>query len=243
MPHRHGQSPRTILLRRPAVLSVMEGVFVPASSSPGPGDVLDEIERRWARRCAEIPALYDGRLYHVLGVHRNGHGGAVIHVMDCAYRFHAVQDKDFDLGVRPLGTKGLTIREGRVLMGQRTKSVCSYPGLWEFAPSGVVEVDSTPGCNIAAELREETGLEPVREPTPIALLYDDVLRCWEIVFRVEPGPGGPRPAPSEYEELCWRRPDDLPKDLTPIARQMTTLLPSVVRQDASSVAAPPPKRS
>jgi 8-oxo-dGTP pyrophosphatase MutT (NUDIX family) len=112
--------------------------------------------------------------------------------MDCAYRFHAVQDEQFDIGVRPLGTKGITIREGRVLMGQRTNSVCSYPGLWEFAPSGVVEIGSSPGHNIAAELREETGLEPAREPTPVALLYDDVLRCWEIVFRIEPGPGEPR---------------------------------------------------
>lgn len=225
MTKRTGQSARTILLRRPAVLSIAEGVFVPEVG----GDALEEVEHRWRRLCEENPAYYDGRLYHVLGVHRNGHGGAVLHVMDCAYRFHAVQDESFDVGVRPLGAKGLTIREGRVLMGRRANAVGSYQGLWEFAPGGVVEVGASPAGIVASELAEETGLATAREPTPIALLYDKVLRCWELAYRLVPGDGAPVPGPGEYDELRWCGTKDLPDDLTPIAMQMARLLPSALR--------------
>ena len=71
-----------------------------------------------------------------------------------------------------------------------------------------------------------------REPTPIALLYDDILRCWEIVFRINLGQNHrleePMAAPDEYDELQWREPSDLPEDLTPIARQMIPLMKSVL---------------
>ena len=215
-----GPGARLIRLRRPAVLSVTEDVFVPE----GPPGLMDEVETRWTGLCESNPSYFDGRLYHVLGVHRNGHGGATVHVVDCAYRFHAVQDDHFDLGVRPLGAKGLTFRDGRVLMGRRTQRVHAYRGQWEFAPAGVVEIDTSPAEIIAKELAEETGLAVVGEPVAIAVLYDDVLRCWEIVHRVEPGAGEPVAAPEEYDELRWCAPDDLPDDLTPIARQMTALL-------------------
>src|SRR5687767_9409352 len=104
-------TPRSIHLRRPAVLSIQEGVFVP----PGSPELMNEIERRWSALCSSNPAYYDGRLYHVVGAHRNGHGGATLHVIDCAYRYFAVQDDQFDTGVRPLGLKGLVMRGGRYL--------------------------------------------------------------------------------------------------------------------------------
>lgn len=213
---------RLIRLRRPAVLSVAEGVFVPEA----PPGLMDEVESRWEAMCESNLAYFDGRLYHVLGVHRNGHGGATVHVVDCAYRFHAVQDEAFDLGVRPLGVKAMTWREGRVLMGKRTQHVHAYRGEWEFAPGGVMELDATPAQIIAKELQEETGLAVASEPVAIAMIYDDFLRDWEIVHRVEPGPGEVVIEPEEYDELRWCDPNDLPDNLCAIARQMTTLLQS-----------------
>ena len=59
-------SSRTIHLRRPAILSVVEGVYVPV----GDAGLVDEVETLWAARCDENPAYFDGRIYHVLGVHR-----------------------------------------------------------------------------------------------------------------------------------------------------------------------------
>jgi len=202
----------------------MDTPFVP------PSHVLDEVERRWDELCQRNPAYFDGRLYHVLGVHRNGHGGASIHVIDCAYRYFAVQDAEFDLGVRPLGLKGVTIRDGQVLMGQRAANVAAYAGLWEFAPSGGAEPGKTPADLIQEELIEETGMSSGAEPIPVAVMHDSVLKCWEIVFRLTPGEAEPQSRTAEYSALEWRRMDDLPSDLSPIARQISALLPEMMKR-------------
>ena len=125
-----------------------------------------------------------------------------------------------------MGVKGITRRDGLVLMGKRSRHVNAYRGLWEFAPGGVVEVDSDPATTIVSELEEETGLLAMPEPIPIAVMYDNVLHCWEIVFRITPalGNGEPVATPEEYDELRWCKPDALPDDLSPIARQMVRLL-------------------
>jgi mutator protein MutT len=219
MTQRHDVNSRCIRLRRPATLSVIDEPFVP-DGDPG---LLDEVQWRWDALRKRNPRYFDGRLYHVIGVHRNGYGGAVLHVADCAYRFHAVQDEDFDLGVRPLGVKGIVRRDGLVLLGRRAHDVAAYAGQWEFAPGGVVEPGDTPVQTVVNELREETGLTVKREPTPIAVLYDAVIRCWEIVFRIEPGAEG-EPTTAEYADMHWCRPDDLPVDLTPTARKMIPLV-------------------
>lgn len=218
---RGGAPSRLIRLRRPVTLSVLEEPFVPE----GGVRMLDEIDRRWANLCLRNPRYFDGRLFHVLGVSRNGYGGAVLHVAECAYRFYAVQDDGFDLGVRPLGVRGITVREGKVLMGRRSGEVASHPGRWEFAPGGVVDVDRPPVDTILAELAEETGLRAAREPVSIAVLHDGVLRSWEIVCRIEPAAAHPDRAPTtdEYAELRWCDVAALPDDLTSTAERMIDL--------------------
>ena len=201
------------------MLSVTEGPFVPE------GAALAEVERRWSALRASNPAYFDGRFCHVLGVHRNGYGGAVVHVTDCAYRFHAVQDDTFDLGTRPLGVKGLTVRRGQLLLGKRSTSVANYRGLWEFAPGGVVEPGRSPQATVLAELEEETGLRPAGEPVARAIVYDPVLRCWEAVFTINAADEPARIRTDEYDELRWCAPTRLPEALSPLARQLLPLLP------------------
>jgi len=211
--------PRTIHLRRPPVLSVQGGVFLPANH------LLEEVERRWHTLCQSNPAYFDGRLYHVLGVHRNGHGGATLHVVESAYRFFAVQDHQFDVGMRALGLKGITIRNDRVLMGRRSMNVAAYQGMWEFAPAGSAEPGKPTAEVIQQELLEETGLKSVREPTPLAMLFDPVLRCWEVVYRLHADDDdSPKPRTAEYTQLEWHELDELPRELSPIARQIAPLL-------------------
>lgn len=209
---------RIIHLRRPPVLQVQGEPFVPERASMG------EIDERWEALRADNPAYYDGRVYHVLGVHRNGHGGAVLHVTDCAYRFHAVQDASFDLGVRSLGTKGLTWRDDQVLLGLRSSRVGQYRGMWEFAPGGVVEPGETPEGTVMKELQEETGLTAHREPVAIALVFDPVLRCWETVHRITVASSAAETSSAEYDELRWCSPDALPEPMSPVARQVRELL-------------------
>lgn len=204
----------------------MDEPHVPDASQ----STLAEVQWRWEALRRRNPHYYDGRVLHVLGVSRNGYGGAVIHVADCAYRYFAVQNEEFDLGVRPLGAKGLTQHEGKVLLGLRSATVGAYQGMWEFAPAGVVEPGRDPAEVVLAELSEETGLRAAAEPTPIAVLFDNVLQCWEIAFRIVPEadaalPGYQlSPATDEYDRLVWREPDDLPDGLSPAARLMIPLL-------------------
>jgi 8-oxo-dGTP pyrophosphatase MutT (NUDIX family) len=213
-------SPRLIRLRRPATLSVQEGVFVPR----GDRGLLAEVDRRWAELCRKNPAYFDGRLFHVLGVHRNGHGGAVLHVIDCAYRFFAVQDHDFDLGLRTLGVKAITKRDDMILMGLRSSIVACYQNMWEFAPGGSVSPDIQPAALIQQELQEETGLSAAREPTSLAVIFDPVLKCWELVFGMEVNSSEFKARPEEYTALEWRKKENLPPNLSPIAQQMVALL-------------------
>ncbi len=214
-------APRIIKLRRPPTVTVQEGPFVPERVC------MDEVDRRWAAVCAAKPRSFDGRMSHVLGVHRNGHGGASIHVMDCAYRFFAVQDEQFDLGVRHLGVKGLTICDDRVLLGRRADDVMAYPGMWEFAPGGVLEPRRHPEAVLRSELEEETGIQGAIAPTPVAIVFDSVARCWELVYRlrVQDLPMGARS--DEYSELSWCKPPNLPSPLSPPTVLMAKLLAGI----------------
>jgi 8-oxo-dGTP pyrophosphatase MutT (NUDIX family) len=202
------------------VLHAQPGPFVPAGAD------LDDVERRWSALCAANPAYFDGRIWHVLGVHRNGHGGAAIHVVDCAYRFHAVQRGGRDLGVRPLGVKGMVRRgaDGRVLVARRSRHVAAYEGMWEFAPAGVVESGGDPARTILAELGEEVGMQSIGEPIALAILFDDVIHTWEVVYRLNVATDEVTIEPREYDAFEWCDAGDLPADLTPIARAMTSLL-------------------
>jgi 8-oxo-dGTP pyrophosphatase MutT (NUDIX family) len=213
---------RVVQLRRPPTLSVQEGVFVPSADRA----TSVEIESRWDALQRENPAFFDGRLYHVLGVHRNGHGGCVLHVIDCAYRYFAVQDESFDLGVRALGLKAFTWNGDQVLVGRRSKQVAGYPGCWEFAPSGGAGVGVDPAAMILQELSEETGLGAALPPVAIALLADPIVRTWEIVYRLVASAREVRPRLLEYDELQWVQADQLPAPLSPFAMQMRELLPN-----------------
>jgi 8-oxo-dGTP pyrophosphatase MutT (NUDIX family) len=207
---RHG---RRIILRRPPVIHVARGPFVPEHPR------VDEVDERWAAFCERVPAAFDGRVMHVIGAHRNGHGGVVMHMVETAYRYYAVQTPEYDLGVRPLGAKGVTWRDGRVFMGRRAAWLAGYTGAWEFAPGGVVEPGERPAATVIRELKEETGWTAAREPLATVLLLDARLRCWELVHRVEAGESVSEPS-DEYDEVRWCRPDDLPAPLTPIAAIM-----------------------
>jgi hypothetical protein len=151
---------------------------------------VDEVDRRWEAYRRRNPRAFDGPPWHVLGVHRNGCGGAVIHVIETTYRFYAVQGQDFG-GMCGLGVRGITRERTGVLLGRRADGVAHYPGLWELAPAGSLEPGRDPARMVAIELREETGLDGLGPPRPIAILFDPLARAWEIVHRIDVAAGRP----------------------------------------------------
>lgn len=216
----HARSTRLMHLRRPPILVAAEGRFVPVSAT------IDEVDRAWAHACERNPRLFDGPLWHVAGVSRNGHGGVTLHVIESSYRFHAVRREGLETGIRPLGVKGLTRRGERLLLGRRSAGVHAEGGLWEFVPGGTLEPGRAPAEAIAHELHEEAGWRCVRAPVAIALLLDDRMMTWEIVHLVdgEPEPSGARPRSSCWEvaELLEATSDEIAT--RPLSRSAALLL-------------------
>jgi 8-oxo-dGTP diphosphatase len=110
--------------------------------------------------------------------------------------------------LRKLVVAGLVIRDGRVLITQRTATQ-SLALKWEF-PGGKVEAHEAPVDALIRELREEIGVT-VR-----------VGRVWDVLFHAYPEfdlvmlvypcaivPAGDEPRAVEVADLVWALPDEL----------------------------------
>lgn len=207
-----------IRLRRPAVVSLSSDVWMPAAH------VIAEAQQEWSVRSAANPALFDGQLIHVAGVHRNGQGGAVIQGMPCAYRWYGAQAGGADYGCRPLGVKVLLRRGDRVLFGKRAAWTSHWAGQWELAPSGGVEPGQQPEHAAVVELREEVGVEAKGPPIARAVMFDPHAQSWEVIFVLEAEQESLSPETSEYEQLIWAEPSSPPGALTSIAQRVLDYL-------------------
>lgn len=216
--------PLTIRLRRPAIVSLSDQVWSPDAH------LRDECERRWKRLRAANDRLFDGQMIQVAGVHRNGSGGAVIQGFPCDFRWYAIQapmedeDEIFDCHCRPLGVKGFTVCGQRYLVGRRASWTTFNPGCWEFAPSGGVEPGRTPEDAITCEFQEEIGRSFRQSPRAEAVLFDPAACTWEVAMRIEVASESLGTPTDEYDDLQWLRSEELPGDLTPIARRIYALL-------------------
>ena len=215
------EPPRTIVLRRPPIL-LRGSPLVPDRFGPK----MAEAESRWDALCAARPEYFDGGVLVVGAVARNGHGGVTVTVSPCPYRWYAVQDEDFDLGLRPLGAKALVRNsEGALLCGQRSNTVHAYPNRWEFLPGGSVEPEEDPLQTVIRELEEESGLVPHAPPVAKALCFDPPARTWEVVYELEVQCTDGSPShPEEHVKRGWFASTTLPFPMTPIAERMADLL-------------------
>ena len=205
-----------------------------------PTDIdLAEVDALWRALVEANPRYHDGDCLHVLGVVRNGHGGATIHLAPSSYRFHAVRRLGADTGIRPLGVKGLAVVGGhggdpRLLVGRRSGDSGSYPGRWEFLPGGGVESDAEGRVDLVdvvrRELREETGCEAGIDPVALAILEDRTVGTWEVVFRLNLEEGGMPAGPPgwEHDELRLVGADGLPRPASDAAIALESLARKVL---------------
>jgi 8-oxo-dGTP pyrophosphatase MutT (NUDIX family) len=218
---------RLIPLRRPPQVAVVEGRFVPADVG------LDRVDQAWDALRARIPQLHDGPMLHVLGHSRNGHGGVTVHCIESSYRFHAVARAGLDTGIRPIGVKAVCFGpDGCVLMARRGEGTLNYPGMWEFAPGGTLEPGVAPADMVLRELREETGWVAAAPPSARALLFDPVVRSWEIVFAIDVRPAAVPVETWECAELRCVAPGAWPEPVTPVVRQMVPIVEAELRARA-----------
>jgi len=75
----------------------------------------------------------------------------------------------------------------------------------------------------------ETGLSCQTPPKAVAVLFDPVLRCWEIVFSINAS-GSLNPDKSEYDLLGWYAHDVFPEPMSPVAKQMQSIVKAAVSQ-------------
>ena len=186
--------------------------------------VIADAQQEWSACLAANPALFDGQLIQVAGVHRNGHGGAVIQGMPCSYRWYAAQASGGDFGCRPLGVKVMMRRGDQVLFGKRAKWTSHAAGQWELAPSGGVEPGQQPEQTVRAELQEEVGVDVSGPAIARAVMFDPEAKSWEVVFVLEAEHGSFSPETGEYEQLIWAEPSTPPGELTAIAQRMLKYL-------------------
>lgn len=191
---------------------MQEDIFVPEIS-------LAEVDTAWNALCNENSEYFDGEIVHVLHVNRTGCGGAIVQCARTSYRFHAVGN----LGITPLGVKGICMQDGKILCGLRGKKMCVYPAMWEFAPAGMLEPNQKPEDTIARELEEETGLMLSAPPIAIALFFDKEVQTWELVFRLSVI-GTSQCDGTEYESLGWFDINSVPMPISPPTERMKSLL-------------------
>jgi len=124
--------------------------------------------------------------------------------------------------VRKLVAAGLIVRDGRLLITQRTQPP-ALAGKWEF-PGGKIEEGESPEVALARELREEIGVD-VR-----------VGRIWDVLFHRYPDfdlimlvyacaitDGEPRAV--DVGDLAWVLPVELPRwDILPADRPLVERL-------------------
>lgn len=210
-----------------------------------PGDVdLGEVDALWRTLCESNPRYHDGDLLHVLGVVRNGHAGATIHVAPSSYRFHAVRRLGFDTGVRPLGVKGLVVTADpgtgrpRLVAGLRSRESGSYPGCWEYLPGGGVEPGVGPGSGpisvepaavMRRELREELGVDGSVDPVALAILEDRAVGTWEIVYRGRIDSLPADPPGWEHDRFALTEPEELPTPASDAAVMLAGVARDVLR--------------
>ena len=175
----------------------------------------DQTETRWAELCAQNPKLFDGPISTVTSFDP---ASMRIGWSQGSYKMLAVQSqvdtRTWQLSVTALLVAGQT---RSVLIGKRSEHVHTYPGLWEFGPSG--GVDPPAGeierayvlSEVHREMREEIGLEhSMADARIVGVFRDSHVRSYDVLVRVPVEQEVVLASDDwEYDDMRWLPPDQL----------------------------------
>jgi 8-oxo-dGTP pyrophosphatase MutT (NUDIX family) len=165
------------------------------------------IESAWVEACGRNPRLFDGEILAVASV--DAAAGVVLATPE---RFAHVVCPRPGRPTTILSVTGVieSVLDGErcVLLAQRGASTRSYPGMWEFAPAGGLQVSRSALdlegvlVTLRAELREEVGVTAaLHEARAVALVLDEAASSLDVVVRASVR--GPAPALSIAGEHAW----------------------------------------
>ena len=99
---------------------------------------------------------------------------------------------------------GILFRNGKILLGKRSKHRTSYPNVWDMI-GGHCEIAETPKQTLIRELQEEIGVTPIQFEH-ISTLYDSNNDHTYHVFVVTDWKGEPECLqPEEHSMIGWFR--------------------------------------
>ena len=106
---------------------------------------------------------------------------------------------------------GTLVRDGKILLGLRSKTKTYYPSVWDVF-GGHIESGEAPETALVRELKEELGVDVetchllARTPEPDVEKYG-VGMCY--LFSIEEWSGEPENTSGEHDEIRWFSKTDL----------------------------------
>lgn len=189
-----------------------------------PASIKSKIDEIWDKEFQQR----QGKLFNgtVLGIVEAGVDEILVERAEYKLVLARVRDASLAKAIdfKPLGTSGMTLSNGKVLIGQRSPYVSTSPHAYEMVPSGSVDCSSE---DLIVDLKKQLLLE-LDEEAEIAssyveqtegwtLIYDVETKMYEVVARIHVQPffsSSPiHQSTGEYTSLLWLSSDELEKHL------------------------------
>lgn len=147
----------------------------------------DEIERAWMDLCARNPRLFAGP---ICAVTRFDPAQWSLRWRTSTYK-HLVVQASVRTGTWQLSvTALLMLGSERVVLGKRSGHVHTYPGMWEFGPSGGVDPPASGRLDDAAlieearrEIREELSIDVPGRAEILGVFRDSGAHSYDVLVR------------------------------------------------------------
>jgi len=202
----------------------------------------DAIESAWQGLCAQNPRYFNGQ---ILAFDSYNPATGVIRASVEQYKNHAVRDT-VDVGISLLAVTAILCAPDNVqntgvyLLGKRSPELHRYGGLWEFGPSGGVDVPRIRNtlnikhitAEVAREIREEIGVRISSRPHAArTIIHDEAVGSTDIAIPIVLDQVPSLKTNWEYSETRWITLDKLyqwaqssPDELIPTTVELARFL-------------------